>query len=167
MRILFALMALLMAAAPVPAREAHWWETGPALPTLSGRVVDDAGLLSRSERSALAARLARLEAATRHQFVVVTVPRLHGQTIETFGVRLGRTWGIGRKGVNDGVLLIVAPNERKVRIEVGTGVENRLTDRWCGRIIRQVIVPRFEAGDMAGGISDGAAAIIERLQARH
>ena len=95
--------------------------------------------------------------------VIVTTPSLNGQKIEDFGVRLGRTWGIGRKGINDGVLLIVAPNEHKVRIEVGYGLEKTLSDPICAQIIRNEIIPRFHRGDIAGGIGAGALAIIDRI----
>jgi len=107
--------------------------------------------------------LQRLEQKSRHQFVIVTVTSLKGETIETFGVRLGRTWAIGRKNIDDGVLLIVAPNEHKVRIEVGYGLEKMLSDPECARIIANKIVPRFQAGDMAGGIEQGAQAIVANL----
>lgn len=163
---LLVLFALLLAApvAPVQAAKAeHWWQAGPPLPKLTGWVVDNAELLTAGQRAALTRRLARLEAATRHQFVIVTVPSLNGQKIEEFGLRLGRTWGIGRKNINDGVLLIVAPNERKVRIEVGYGLEKTLSDPVCAKIIRDEILPRFLVADMAGGIAAGAASIIVRL----
>ena len=139
---------------------AEWWQTGPALPALTGRVVDEAALLSPPQEAALTRTLAAYEARTRHQFVVVTVKSLHGQTIERFGIRLGRTWGIGRRAVDDGVLLIVAPNERKVRVEVGYGLERQISDPESARIIRDVIVPAFGKGDMAGGIARGADAIM-------
>lgn len=159
-----AIAAMLLIAGPVAAPAAptsHWWEAGPALPKLSGRVTDDAHLLSAAQRAAIGQRLARLEAATGHQFVVLTVPSLNGQRIEDFGLRVGRSWGIGRKDINDGVLLIVAPNERQVRIEVGYGLEKRLTDPLCARIIRDKILPRFRDGDMAGGIEVGVDAVID------
>jgi len=160
MRVLLA-FALLLIAAPIAAT--HWWEEGPPLPRLNGRVVDDAGLLSPAQQRDLSARLARLETVTGHQFVIITLPSLHGQTIEHLGLRLGRTWGIGRKGVGDGVLLIVAPNERRVRIEVGNGLEKTLHDSVCAKIIRETIAPRFGRGDMAGGIRAGATAIVSIL----
>ena len=166
---LIALIALLLAApvAPVSAAKVeHWWQAGPQLPKLTGRVVDNAELLTADQRTGLTRRLASLEAATRHQFVIVTVSSLYGQKIEDFGLRLGRTWGIGRKNINDGVLLIVAPNERKVRIEVGYGLEKTLSDPVCAKIIRDEILPRFRAADMAGGIEAGAALIIARLGGR-
>lgn len=142
----------------------HWWAAGPALPKLTGRVVDNAKLMDTTLRDRLAARLARLETRTGHQLVVVTSPGLKGEPIEEFGIRLGRTWGVGRKGVNDGVLFIIAPVERKVRIEVGYGLEKILTDPVCAEIIRQTVLPRFSRGEMAGGIEAGTGEIIERLE---
>lgn len=155
--------ALLCVAAPTALPAAHWWENGPALPKRTGRVVDEAGLLSPVVRAELSSRLARLEKATGHQLVILTVRSLKGQTIEDFGVRVGRTWGVGRRGVDDGVLLIVAPTERKVRIEVGYGLEKRLSDPLCAKIIRERIAPHFARGDMSGGIVAGTDAIIAGL----
>ncbi|WP_232476179.1 TPM domain-containing protein [Flavisphingomonas formosensis] len=159
------LLLLLMPLAPAAdARiETHWWEVGPALPRLTGRVVDEAELLPPAARARLERRLALFERRTRHQLVIVTVRSLSGQTIETFGVRLGRSWGIGRHDANDGVLLIVAPHERRVRIEVGYGLEKTLDDPTCSRIIAGTILPAFRQGDPARGIETGAAAIITRL----
>ncbi|MBX3595337.1 YgcG family protein [Sphingomonas sp.] len=133
------------------------------LPVLTGRVVDDAGLLSPAQEAILTDALAMTEGATRHQFVVVTVPSLRGRSIERFGVDLGRSWQIGRKGIDDGVLLIVAPSERKVRIEVGYGLEQILRDEEARAIIDTRILPRFRAGNMAGGILAGSAAIIREI----
>lgn len=101
-----------------------------------------------------------LEKATGHQFVVVTVTDLGGHRVEDYGLTLGRTWGIGRKGVNDGVLLIVAPNERKVRIEVGYGLEKALRNDEAASIIRTAILPAFRAGDLPRGIVAGVDAIL-------
>jgi uncharacterized protein len=103
-----------------------------------------------------------LEAATGRQFVVVTVPTLGGQDIAVFTRDLGRHWGIGRKGHNDGVILLVAPAERKVRIAVGYGLERILTDALCGEIIAEKILPRFRQGDLPGGIQSGADALVAR-----
>jgi len=136
---------------------------GYAFPALTGRVVDKADLLSPAQEAALSEQSAALDKATGHQFVIVTVPDLGGHPIEDYGVYLGRYWGIGRKGVNDGVLLLVAPAERKVRIEVGYGLEKTLSDPRSAEIIAQDILPRFKAGDMPGGIVAGAAAITRTL----
>jgi len=132
-------------------------------PALSGRVVDDANILDAATRSALSEKLAALEDKTTDQFVVVTLKSLQGQTIETYGYQLGRHWGIGQKGKNNGVLLIVAPNERKVRIEVGYGLEGTLTDALTKVIIENAITPRFRANDYAGGITRGVDDVIQVL----
>lgn len=133
------------------------------LPTLSGRVVDRAELLDAPTEARLTSMLAAHEQATTEQLVVVTVPDLAGRSIEEFGVALGRAWGIGQKGEDNGALLIVARDERRVRIEVGYGLEGRLTDAQSSLIINRIIVPAFREGDFARGISDGVAAIIEVL----
>ncbi|MGZ3288624.1 MAG: TPM domain-containing protein [Xanthobacteraceae bacterium] len=132
-------------------------------PALSGRVVDEANVLDPQTRAALADKLAELEAKTTDQLVVVTLKSLQGTSIEDFGVELGRHWRIGQKDKNNGVLLIVAPNERKVRIEVGYGLEGALTDAVSRLIIENAITPRFRAGDFAGGITRGVDDIISVL----
>jgi uncharacterized protein len=136
---------------------------GYVFPALTGRVVDAAGLLSVSERRRLSNRLVDVEKQSKHQFVVVTVKSLGGHDIADYGVNLGRTWGIGRKCFNDGVLLIVAPNERKVRIEVGHGLEKALRDEEAGEIIRNEILPRFKEGKYPEGIAAGSEAIIREI----
>ncbi|MDC0886322.1 TPM domain-containing protein [Altererythrobacter sp.] len=132
-------------------------------PELSGRVVDAAGILSDEQEAALSAKLEQAEAANTHQFVVVTIPDLQGYEISDYGYRLGREWGIGNADRNDGVLLIVAPNERKVRIEVGYGLEPKLTDGMSRRIIQREILPAFKQSNMPRGIEAGAHAIIEQI----
>jgi uncharacterized protein len=132
-------------------------------PALSGRVVDDAGVLDEGTRAALTQKLAEFEAKTTDQFVVVTLKSLQGTSIEDFGVELGRHWQIGQRDKNNGVLLIVAPNERRVRIEVGYGLEGALTDAVSRLIIENGITPRFRAGDFAGGITRGVDDIISVL----
>lgn len=132
-------------------------------PALTGRVVDGANILPPDIESQLTAKLAGLETQSRRQLVVVTLPGLQGYEISDYGYRLGRHWGIGDKGRNDGALLIVAPTERKVRIEVGYGLEPVLTDGLSHLIIQNDILPRFKAGDMPGGIVAGADAIIRQL----
>jgi len=149
-------LALLVIAVPVLA------DTLP-IPALSGRVVDQAGILTSSEESRLTTKLKDLEDKTSIQLVVVTLSSLRGSPIEDWGLALGRTWGIGQKGKDNGALLIVAPNDRELRIEVGYGLEGTLPDATASAIIRNVIVPRFKSGDMADGISDGVDAIIAVL----
>ena len=150
----------------------------PTFPALTGRVVDGAGLLSPEDRDALTSELKALEDRSSDQLVVVTLPSLQGYPIEDFGYQLGRHWGIGKAELNNGVLLIVAPNERKVRIEVGYGLEPILTDALTRIIIENGILPRFRAGDYPGGIKDGvrditlaltgdAAELEARARARH
>ncbi|MCB1537994.1 MAG: TPM domain-containing protein [Rhodospirillales bacterium] len=128
-------------------------------PALTGRVVDTADILDSGVRARLDEISADLEQKTQAQLVIATIPDLKGVTIEDYGYQLGRFWGIGRKDVNDGVLLLVAPNDRRVRIEVGYGLEGTLTDAAARLIIDSDILPRFRAGDMAGGVVAGAQAI--------
>lgn len=135
----------------------------PTFPPLSGRVVDAAGIIPADEKDRLEQKLAALEQQTGRQLVVATLADLQGYDIADYGYQLGRSWGIGQKDKNTGVLLIVAPNERKVRIEVGYGLEGTITDGLSALIIQQQIVPRFKAGDMPGGIEAGADALIEQL----
>jgi uncharacterized protein len=140
---------------------------GPALaltfPALTGRVVDEAGIIDASRHAAIAKQLAELEAKTTDQVVVVTLKSLQDTTIEEFGVALGRAWQIGQKGKNNGALLIVAPKERKVRIEVGYGLESVLTDAVGRTIIDVAIRPKFRSGDFSGGIAAGVDAILNVL----
>ena len=132
-------------------------------PALRGRVVDDAGILDEGTRATLTHKLAELEAKTSDQLVVVTLKSLQGTSIEDFGVELGRHWQIGQRDKNNGALLIVAPNERRVRIEVGYGLEGALTDAVSRLIIENGITPRFRADDFAGGITRGVDDIISVL----
>ncbi len=135
----------------------------PKFPTLSGRVVDDAQLLSPETERRLDGELAQLEAKTGRQLVVATLPDLQGYEIEEYGYQLGRAWGIGDKDKDDGALLIVAPKERKVRIEVGYGLEPVLTDALSSVIIQRQIIPAFKAGNMEDGVVAGAEALIRQL----
>jgi uncharacterized protein len=135
----------------------------PKFPALIGRVVDDAGILSPATVNNLVVMLAAHERATGEQVVVVTLPSLQGYSIEEFGYQLGRYWGIGEKGKNNGVLLIVAPKERKVRIEVGYGLEGELTDAKSSLIIQRDILPQFRRGDFDSGVLAGTRAILKVL----
>ncbi len=132
----------------------------PVFPKLTGHIVDQAGILSDADRASILQKLKALEGKSSDQLVVVTLTSLQGYAIEDFGVQLGRHWGIGRKDKNNGVLLIVAPKERKVRIEVGYGLESELTDTLAGNIIHNRILPRFRKGQMAKGIVLGVDDII-------
>ena len=138
--------------------------TAPQFPELSGRVVDDASLLGTDARQQLAAQLDAFERASGIQLVVVTLPNLQGYEIEDFGYQLGRAWGIGQKGKSNGVLLIVAQAEHKVRIEVGYGLEGTLTDALCANIVNAVIVPQFKLGHFEDGIEQGSTAIMAALK---
>jgi len=136
----------------------------PNYPALTGRVVDEAGVLSASTKSGLTEMLAQHERTSGgQQVVVVTLKSLQGLAIEDFGYQLGRHWGIGQKDKNTGALLIVAPNEHKVRIEVGYGLEGTLTDALSRTIIERDITPAFKRGDLNGGVLAGTAAIIRVL----
>ncbi len=125
--------------------------------------MDDAHILSDSTQSDLTAMLARHEQATGEQVVVVTLPSLQGYSIEDFGYQLGRNWGIGQKDKNTGALLIVAPKEHKVRIEVGYGLEGQLTDAMSRVIIERDITPQFKRGDFNAGVLAGTATILKVL----
>jgi uncharacterized protein len=161
----FAALALVAAAACSRTSVAST-EPQPHFPALTGRVVDQADLLAPAEEKALAAQSAAVERETGAQYVIVTIPSLQGWSIEDYGVRLGRFWGIGRKGVNDGIILLVATAERKVRIEVGYGLEKRVTDPFAGKVIRSRIVPAFRSGRFGDGIRAGSDAIVVRLRSR-
>jgi uncharacterized protein len=134
-----------------------------SFPALTGRVVDEADLLSSADEAALTDQSAALERRTGHQFVIATVAGLGGHRIEDYSLRLAKHWGIGRKHIDDGVVLLVAPIERKVRIEVGAGLEKIVTDTEAARIIEIEMLPLFRKGDMAAGIRHGAAAIVADL----
>lgn len=150
------LIAMLLALLPLPAAAQEF-------PALSGRVVDQANLLQPAEEQALSAKLEALEKQSQRQLVVATINDLGGYDIADYGYQLGRNWGIGDKERNDGALLIIAPTERKVRIEVGYGLEAYLTDALSSQIIRRDITPKFKAGDMAGGINAGVDSMIAQL----
>jgi len=158
------LIALALASAagcdsgPVPAKASE-----QSLPALTGRVVDQADLIDPAREAALVTKLAALESDTSDQLVVVTLPELKGETIEATALWLGNGWSIGREDVDNGVLLVVAPKDRKVRIEVGKGLEGLLTDARAAQIIQR-ITPHFEAERFEDGIALGVDAISERLR---
>jgi uncharacterized protein len=149
------LLAIMAVASPAFAQ---------TFPKLTGRVVDQAGLLTPAQVVDLSSKSEALEARTGRQFVVATVNSLEGRTIEDYGYRLGRAWGIGNEQKDDGVILLVAPKEHKVRIETGYGARVFLTDAVSSVIIRESIVPRFKANDFGGGISAGADQIISMME---
>ncbi|WP_246604782.1 TPM domain-containing protein [Aquisediminimonas sediminicola] len=133
-------------------------------PPLTGRVVDTAEMIGPATEATLTEDLAALERDKGMQFVIATIPSLHGQTIENYGYQLGRHWAIGRKKVDDGVILLVARDDRKLRIDVGYGLTPVLTSGLSGLIIQQAILPRFKQGDFSGGIKAGAGEIITQLR---
>jgi uncharacterized protein len=155
-RIIAGLLAamLLAISASMPAR------ADLTFPAFSNIVVDEADVLPDEAERALIAKLKGFQDRSGHQFAVATVPSLQGTSVEDFGNQLFRAWKIGDAKRNDGVLLLVAPNERKVRIEVGYGLEGDLTDLVSGFIIRNAILPRFKAGDIPGGIDRGVDDVI-------
>jgi uncharacterized protein len=132
-------------------------------PALTGRVVDQANIISADTRNALEPKLADLETKSGIQLVVATVSSLEGQEIEPYANQLFRTWKLGESAKNNGVLLLVAPNDRRVRIEVGYGLEGTLTDALSKVIIANAVAPRFKTGDFSGGISRGVDDIITVL----
>ena len=138
-------------------------------PKLTGRVVDQANLLDPEQEAALTAKLAGLETRTKRQLVVTTLNSLEGYEISDYGYRLGRQWALGQDGKGEtekdnGAILIIAPNERKMRIEVGYGLEPVLTDGLSSSIIRNDITPRFKDGDFVGGINAGVDRIVTQLE---
>jgi uncharacterized protein len=134
--------------------------SGADVPFLSGRVVDDAEILKSATRDRVTAVLKAHEQSTGDQIAVLTVPTIGDQSIEEYAVKVFETWKLGQKGKDNGVLLVIAPKDRKLRIEVGYGLEGTLTDAAASRIIRNVITPQFKAGDFDKGVADGVDAII-------
>lgn len=132
-------------------------------PALTGQVVDTADMLDAASEEHLSQMLKAHQQLTTEQVVVVTVPNLQGTSIEDYGYQLGRHWGIGQKDKDNGALLIVAKDDRKVRLEVGYGLEERLTDAQSSVIINQIITPAFKQGDFVGGITKGAEAMVQVL----
>jgi len=155
---LFVVMATLLFALPASA------QSDLKFPALTGRIVDEARLLSPETEQALDAKLAALEARTSDQLVVVTLNSLQDREIEDYGYQLGRAWGIGQKENDNGVLLIIAPNERKVRIEVGYGLEPILTDAFSSQVIQNEILPSFRESYFERGITQGVDALIAQME---
>lgn len=135
----------------------------PTFPELDSHVVDQVGLLSTDTKQGIANKLVGLEQQTSIQFVVAIVTSLEAYEIRDYGIQLARHWELGQKDVNNGVLLLVAPNERKVSIEVGYGLEGELTDALSFQIIQDYILPKFKQGQMSAGIELGADMILEGL----
>lgn len=133
-------------------------------PALTGRVVDRADLLTADQEARLAGKLERLEKEVGPQYVVVTIPSLGGRPIEDFSLDLARRWRLGDKDRNDGLMLLVAPGEHKVRIEVGLGLERRVTNGYAAQVIRDQALPRFREDRFPEGIEAASDALIARLR---
>ena len=134
------------------------------VPPLTGRIVDLAHVLPNSTVESLTAQLAAHETQSNNQVAVLIIPSLEGEPLEEFSHRVATTWKLGQKGTDNGALLLVAIKERKVRIEVGYGLEGVLTDARSAHIIRNEIVPRFRDGDMPGGVIGGINAIVKTIE---
>lgn len=131
------------------------------VPPLQGYVNDYAGMISPTLRDRLDEELKAFEQSDSTQLVLLTIPSLEGNPIETFSIKVGETWKIGQKNKDNGIIVVVAKQERKIRIEVGRGLEGRLTDLLAGRIVDLVITPRFKRGDFDGGFQAGVSALID------
>jgi uncharacterized protein len=139
-------------------------QVGVDVPYLRGRVVDDAEVVEAIARGRIADRLKAHEQATGNQVVVLTVPTIGSASIEDYAVKVFEAWKLGQKGKDNGVLVVVAVQDRKMRIEVGYGLEGTLTDGQCGQIIRTVMTPRFKEGDYTRGVEEGTSAVVSRLE---
>lgn len=135
-----------------------------AVPPLTARVTDLTGTLSAAEKAALDSRLADLDTRKGSQIAVLIVPTVQPEAIEQFSMRVAESWQLGRKGVDDGILLLVAKNDREVRIEVGYGLEGAIPDATANRVIDEYIVPRFRESDYAGGITAGVDRLIALVE---
>ncbi len=140
------------------------WAVGAEVPQLTARINDYAGMLSRATEQQLESVLADLEREESTQLAVLTIPSLEGESLEEVSLKVAETWGLGQKGRDNGALLLIVKNDRKLRIEVGYGLEGRLTDLVSGRIIRDIITPRFRNGDFDQGVIDGVGAMIAAVR---
>lgn len=154
-RAVWLMAASLLAALPLAALE---------VPYLTGRVNDHAGLLSEAQRESLEAALAELERATSAQVAVLAIPSLEGEVLEDYSLRVAETWKLGQRDRDNGVLFLVATGDRKMRLEVGYGLEGTLTDATSRRILDGIVRPRFRAGDFPGGIEAGVNAVAAVIQ---
>jgi uncharacterized protein len=137
------------------------------VPQLTGRINDLAGMISPEVEADLDTRLAELEQKESTQIVILTVPSLEGDPIEDFSIRVAEAWKIGQKGVDNGVLFLVSRDDREVRIEVGYGLEGRMTDLLAGRIVDSDVVPLFRAGQFDAGFRKGVESIILAVQGEY
>ena len=159
----FLVVALLLASTAVAPRLAG----AAGFPAPNGRVNDFAGVLDQSTRAALQGIISDTEQKTASEIAVVTVPSLDGMTVEDYAVGLFKAWGIGKKGSDNGVLILVCPAERKMRIEVGYGLEGVLPDGLSGEVIRQQFTPAFKDGNYSRGILEGVGRISEIVRGNH
>ena len=156
----FAVLALLLLLVPAAARALD-------VPPATGYVNDRAGMLSQGTDLKLDRFLRNFEKTDSTQIVVLTVPSLEGEPLEDYSIQVAQAWGIGQKGKDNGALLLIAKKEHKIRIEVGYGLEGRLTDLISGRIVDNVIEPRFKAGDFDGGVVAGVAAMAKAVRGEY
>src|SRR5437773_2763595 len=154
-RVLFAGLAFLLAPTVVA------FVLALDVPPLRGRVNDYAGMIPADRARALEDRLARFETETGHQIAILTIPTLEGDSLEDFSIRVAETWKIGKKGFDNGAILLIVRDDRRLRIEVGYGLEGVLPDAIANRIITEIIVPRFRENDYSGGIEAGVNAILQ------
>jgi len=145
--------------APAPALAAD-------VPFLTGRVTDNAEILSPATREKLTAALKAHEETAGNQIAVLTVPTINGDSIEEYAVKVFESWKLGRKGKDNGVLVVIVPQDRKMRIEVGYGLEGTLTDAASSRIIRNLMTPQFKAGNYDKGVEDGVLAVVAQLEGK-
>ena len=149
-----AILALLLAASPLAALD---------VPYLSGRVVDNADLIPDDAQQRIQQKLAAYEQQTGSQIAVLTVESLEGESLEDYSIRVAETWKLGQKGKDNGVLFLISEQDRKMRIEVGYGLEPELTDFETNRILDNVVTPRFRSGDFAGGVESGVDAMVAAI----
>lgn len=141
----------------------HPASAAPSFPALTGRVVDEAGVLSADTRAELTSMLEQQDKQTGDQVVVVTLKSLQGYQIEDYGYQLGRFWKLGQKGKDNGVVIEIAPNEHRARIDVGYGLEGQLTDAQSKVIIDEIMTPAFKTGDYNGGVLAGTTAVLKTI----
>ena len=135
------------------------------IPQLEGRVNDYAGVLSVHERADLESTLAKYEKETTHQVAVLTVSSLHGETIEKFSLRVANAWHLGRKDLDNGVLITLAPNEREARIELGGGINRFVPDSTAKQILDETMIPEFRAGHLSEGLRLGVDRLLKECRA--
>mgnify|MGYP001206757371 CR=1 FL=1 len=157
-KLIFIITAILMLSAPVVPAYAQ-----QALPDLTGRVIDNADILSDDTEKSLTSLSEQLERATTDQLVIVIVPTLNGQSVESYARDLGNAWGIGQKEKDNGIIFLIAPQDKVMRIAVGSGLQNTLTDGIAQQIINETIIPRFKENQMEAGIINGTKRIKDFL----